>query len=87
MLVGLPALLEAEALPVHLQDMDMVSKAIEEGPGEPFRAKDISPLFEGQVGGSQDHLKTSRSVLRLRAISQETLVEIIGDGNTCLSGL
>ena len=49
MLVGLPALLEAEALPVHLQDMDMVGEAVEEGPGEPFRAKDIGPLVEGQV--------------------------------------
>jgi len=34
MLVGLPALLEAEALAVHLQDMDMVGEAVEEGPGE-----------------------------------------------------
>ncbi len=53
MLVGLPALLEAEAIPVHLQDMDMVGEAVEEGPGEPFRAKDLGPLVEGQVGGSQ----------------------------------
>ena len=34
MLVGLPALLEAEAIPIHLQDMDMVGEAVEEGPGE-----------------------------------------------------
>ena len=54
MLVGLPALLEAEAIPVHLQDMDMVGEAVEEGPGEPLRAKDLGPLVEGQVGGSQD---------------------------------
>ena len=33
MLVGLPALLEAEAIPVHLQDIDMVGEAVEEGPG------------------------------------------------------
>ena len=31
MLVGLPAVLEAVALPVHLQDVDMVGEAIEEG--------------------------------------------------------
>ncbi len=54
MLVGLPALLEAEALSVHLQDMDMVGQAVEEGPREPFRAKDFGPLVKGQVGGSQD---------------------------------
>ena len=40
----LPALLEAVALPVHLQDMDMVSEAVEEGAGEPFRAEDLGPL-------------------------------------------
>ncbi len=54
MLVGLPALLEAEALSVQLQDMDMVGEAVEKGPGKPFRAKDFGPLIEGQVGGSQD---------------------------------
>jgi len=31
----------------------MVGQAVEEGPGEPFRAKDLGPLVEGQVGGSQ----------------------------------
>ena len=54
MLVGLLALLEAETLPVHLQDMDMVGQAVEEGPGEPFGAKDLGSLVEGKVGGSQD---------------------------------
>ena len=33
MLVCLPALLEAEALSVHLQDMDMVGKAVKERAG------------------------------------------------------
>ena len=32
MRVGLPALLEAEAIPVQLQDMDMGGEAGEEGP-------------------------------------------------------
>ena len=36
MLVGLPALLEAEAISIHLQDMDMVGQAVEGGPGEPL---------------------------------------------------
>ena len=53
MLVGLPALLEAEAIPVHLQDMDMVGEAVEEGSGDPLRAKDLGPLVEWQVRGSQ----------------------------------
>ena len=34
MLVCLPALLEAKALSVHLQDMDMVGKAVQECAGQ-----------------------------------------------------
>ena len=49
MLVGLPALLEAEAIPVHLQDMDMVGEAVEEGPGEVFRAKDLGHSSKGRL--------------------------------------
>jgi len=37
-LVGLPAVLEAVAVPVHLQDVDMVGETIEEGSGKPFRS-------------------------------------------------
>lgn len=44
MLVSLPAVLEAVALPVHLQDVDMVGEAVEESSCEPFRAKDLGPL-------------------------------------------
>jgi len=32
----------------------MVGETIEEGSGKPFRAKDLGPLVEGQVGGHQD---------------------------------
>ena len=46
------ALVEPVAVAVHLQDMDMVGEAVEESPGEPFRAKDFGPLVEGQVGSS-----------------------------------
>ena len=51
---GLPALLEAVALAVHLQDVDTVSEAIQQGAGESLRAEDLGPLVEGQVGGDQD---------------------------------
>ena len=54
MLVGLPALLEAEALAVHLQDMDMVCQAIEQGVGEALGAGHLGPFVERQVGGDQD---------------------------------
>ena len=47
-LVSLPAVLEAVALPVHLQDIDMVGEAVEESSGEPFRVKHLGPLVEGQ---------------------------------------
>ena len=54
MLVCLLALLEAEAIPVHLQYFDMVGEAVEKGPGEPLRAKDLGLLVEGKVRGNQD---------------------------------
>ena len=72
MLVGLPALLEAEALPVHLQNVYPVGKAVEESAGQPFRAKDLGPLVEGQVGGDQ-----SRAPLIALA---EHLEEQLGSG-------
>ncbi len=46
MLVGLPAVLEAVAVPVHLQDVDMVGEAVEQGSGEPLRAEHLGPLVE-----------------------------------------
>ena len=49
-----PAALEAVALAVHLQDVDVVGEPVQQRPGEPFRAEDLSPLVEGQVGGRQD---------------------------------
>ena len=45
----MPALLEAIAVAVHLQDVDVVGKAVEQGSGEAFGAEDLGPLLEGQV--------------------------------------
>ncbi len=75
MLVGLPALLEAEALSVHLQDMDMVGEAVEEGPGEPFRAEVFSPLVEGQVGGNPGPYTHLRAHETLRHLVCRLLLE------------
>jgi hypothetical protein len=47
-------MLESEAISIHFQDVDMVGEAIEERSGKPFRAKDLGPLVEGQVGCHQD---------------------------------
>ena len=44
-----PALLETEAVSVHLQDVDVVGEAVEQCAGEPFRAEDFSPFREGQI--------------------------------------
>jgi hypothetical protein len=46
--------LEAIAVPVHFEDVDMVSETIEECSGKPLRAKDLGPLVEWQVGCHQD---------------------------------
>ncbi len=47
------ALLEAKALAIHLEDMDVVCEPIEERAGETFRSEDLGPFIEGQVRGDQ----------------------------------
>ena len=51
---ALPAVAEAVAVAVHLQDMDGVGETVQQRAGEAFRAKYFGPLIEGQVGGDQD---------------------------------
>ena len=46
------ALLEAEAVAVHLEDMDVVGEAVEQRAGEPLRAEDLCPFGEGEVAGN-----------------------------------
>ena len=41
-------MLEAVALAVHLQDMDVVGEAVQQRPGEAFRAEDFRPLVDDQ---------------------------------------
>ena len=50
----MPAALEAVAVAVHHQDVQVVGEAVQQCPGEPFRAEDLGPLVEGKVGGDQD---------------------------------
>jgi hypothetical protein len=45
--------LEAVAVAVHLQDVDMVSDSVEQRAGEPLGAEDFGPLFEGKIAGNQ----------------------------------
>ena len=48
---GLPAFLDVVALSVHLKDVDAVSEAVRQGPGQRLRAEDLGPLVEGQGSG------------------------------------
>ena len=50
----LPAALEAVALAVHLQDVHVVSEAVQQRAGEAFRSEHLRPLIEGKVGDYQD---------------------------------
>lgn len=50
----LPAALEALALAVHFQDVDAAVETGQQRPGQSFRAEDLGPLVEEQVGGHHD---------------------------------
>jgi hypothetical protein len=45
------ALLEAIAVAVHLEDVDVVGEAVEQGPGQPLGGEHAGPLVEGQIAG------------------------------------
>ena len=47
------ALLEAVAVAVHLQDVDMVGKPVQQRAGQPFRAENFGPLLKRKVGCDQ----------------------------------
>jgi hypothetical protein len=44
---------QSEALPIHLQNMDVMREAIEQCAGESFRAEDRGPLIEWQIAGDK----------------------------------
>ena len=47
------ALLEAVAVGVHLQDVDVVGEPVQQSAGEPLGAEDLGPFVEGQVAGDE----------------------------------
>ena len=47
-------MLEAVAVAVHLQDVNVVGEPVKQSAGEPLGAEHVGPLVEGQVGGDQD---------------------------------
>ena len=48
------AMLEPEAVAVHLEDVDVMGKAIEQRAGQSLGAEHAGPLIEGQVAGDDD---------------------------------
>src|SRR6516162_7726656 len=50
-------LLQAVAFAVHLQDVNMVGEAVQQGSGQPLRAQHLGPFLERQVAG--DHCGAS----------------------------
>ena len=50
---GLLTFFEPVTLAVHFQDMDVVSKSIEQGSGKAFSAEYLGPLIEGEIAGDQ----------------------------------
>lgn len=46
-----PALVQADALAIHFQDIDVMGQAVQQGAGEPFRAEGLRPFIERQVAG------------------------------------
>ena len=74
----LPAALEAVAVAVHLQDVDVVGEAVKQSAGEPLGSEDIGPLVEGEVGADLDSAnanpKNSSVVILLASVSSRTSV-------------
>ena len=56
------ALLEAKALAVHFQDVDMMGEPVQQSAGEAFGSEDLGPFVEWQVGG--DNQRASFVALR-----------------------
>ncbi len=48
-----PALGEAIAVAVHLEDADMERQAVEQRAGELLGAEGLGPLIEGQIAGDE----------------------------------
>ena len=46
------ALIKAVAVSVHLQDVNVVGKPVQQCASQPFGAEDFGPFLEGQVAGA-----------------------------------
>ena len=50
----LPAVLEAVAVAVYLQDVAVMGEAVQQRSRQPLRPEDRGPFFEGEVGDDQN---------------------------------
>ena len=50
---GLLTVFEPVTFAVHFQDMDVMSKPIQQGSGQPFRSECLGPFVERKVAGDQ----------------------------------
>ena len=48
------ALFEPVTVAIHLEDVNVVGKAVEQCAGQAFRGKDTGPFIEGQIAGDND---------------------------------
>ena len=71
------ALLEAVAVAVHFQDVNVVSEPIKQSAGQPLRAEDLSPFIKGQVAGHQG----GRTFVALAEGLEEQLGAGLGQGH------
>ena len=53
---SLLGLFESVALSVGFDDVDSVGEAVKESSGEPLRAEDLGPVFEGEIGSYHEAL-------------------------------
>ncbi len=74
-----PARLQAVALAVHLEDVDVVGQPVEQRAGEPFGAEDARPLVERQVAGDQDR---AALVAPAEGLEQQLRPAPLGDSGT-----
>ena len=49
-----PGLAKTVAFAISFQDVTAMRESIQEGAGEPFGAKHLGPLLEGEVGGEHE---------------------------------
>jgi hypothetical protein len=74
---GLAALTEPEALAVHLENVDVVGQAVEDGARQALRSEDLGPFVEGQDRSDDDRA----ALVALRDDFEEPFGAGLAEGN------